>query len=153
MSTSSRPDPEDPADVPRGADADQPVFQLMRRVLQEHTAAWQARVPHLTKPQYAVLHAIAAQPGIDQASVGQIAAIDKATLATLLLRLEERGLIVRTVDVADRRRRLLELTDQGRAQLREAVRVANSVDPALLSRLTRAERDELRRLLAKLAER
>jgi DNA-binding MarR family transcriptional regulator len=153
MNTSSRPDSENPADVPRGTDADQPVFQLMRRVLQEHTAAWQARVPHLTKPQYAVLHAIAAQPGIDQASVGQVAAIDKATLATLLLRLEERGLIVRTVDVADRRRRLLELTDQGGTQLREAVRVANSVDPALLSRLTGAERDELRRLLAKLAER
>ncbi|MCW2901834.1 MAG: hypothetical protein JWO67_4099 [Streptosporangiaceae bacterium] len=129
---------------------DEAVYHLMRRALQEHTAAWQERLPQLTKSQYAILCAIADRPGIDQASVGAAAAIDKATLATVMLRLEQRGLVSRTVDRADRRRRLLELTEAGRDQLRDAAQVAQVVNPALLSRLEPAERDHLRALLAKL---
>ncbi|EQD84743.1 DNA-binding MarR family transcriptional regulator [Saccharopolyspora erythraea NRRL 2338] len=130
---------------------DQPVFHLMRRALQEHGARWQARLPHLTKPQYAVLSAISRRPGIEQAALGQLAAIDKATLASLLLRLEQRGLVRRAVDETDRRRRLLELTDEGRAELRTTEPVAEEVDTAMLDRLTTREREQLRRLLGKLS--
>lgn len=130
---------------------DKAVFHLMRRVMQEHTASWQARLPHLTKTQYAVLNAIRANPGIEQAQLGHRAAIDKATLASLLLRMEQRGLIRRSVDECDRRRRLLQLSDAGEAELRAVTPVANSVDIELLERLAPGERTELRRLLGKLA--
>lgn len=139
----SAPAGDDPA-------VDEAVYHLMRRALQEHTAAWQERLPQLTKSQYAILCAIAEQPGIDQASVGAAAAIDKATLATVMLRLEQRGLVSRAVDQADRRRRLLELTEAGRDQLREAAQAAGAVNPALLSRLEPRERERLRALLTKL---
>ncbi|MBB5158384.1 MarR family winged helix-turn-helix transcriptional regulator [Saccharopolyspora phatthalungensis] len=132
---------------------DKAVFHLMRRAMQEHTASWQSHLPHLTKPQYAVLTAIREQPGIEQAQLGHRAAIDKATLASLLMRMEQRGLIRRTVDDADRRRRLLQLTDVGRAELRAVAPVADAVDIELLERLTPAERTELHRLLGKLARR
>lgn len=130
---------------------DQAVFHLMRRAMQEHSANWQARLPHLTKPQYAVLNAIRENPGIEQAALGQRAAIDKATLASLLVRMEQRGLITRTVDRTDRRRRLLELTAAGRAELRAVTPVADAVDAELLDRLAPHERTELHRLLGKLA--
>ncbi|MCI2416470.1 MarR family winged helix-turn-helix transcriptional regulator [Saccharopolyspora sp. K220] len=129
---------------------DQAVFHLMRRAMQEHTANWQARLPHLTKPQYAVLTAIRANPGIEQAQLGQRAAIDKATLASVLLRMEQRGLVQRSVDDADRRRRLLRLTDRGNAELRAVAPIADAVDVDLLDRLSPAERSELHRLLSKL---
>jgi DNA-binding MarR family transcriptional regulator len=127
------------------------VFHLMRRALQEHGANWQARLPHLTKPQYAVLHAVHEDPGIEQAILGQRAAIDKATLASLLLRMEQRGLVVRKVDAADRRRRLLRLTDAGEAELRATVPVADALNSKMLARLTDNEHRQLLHLLGKLA--
>ncbi len=127
------------------------VFHLMRRVLQEHGAAWQTRSPQLTKPQYAILRAVADQPGIDQLTLGQRAAIDKATLASVLLRMEQRGLITRAVDPADRRRRLVELTDAGRAELHRSVQVAHAVNADVLASLTPQECEQLKALLGKIS--
>lgn len=126
------------------------TFHLMRRALQEHNSHWQARLPHLTKPQYAALRAVGRQPGIEQSAVAAAAGIDKATLADVLFRLERRGLITRAVDTADRRRRLIRLTDEGEREIRAVLPVAAEVDALLLDRLTPSERDRLQRLLAKL---
>ncbi|WP_434453334.1 MarR family winged helix-turn-helix transcriptional regulator [Lentzea sp. E54] len=93
----------------------------MRRVLQDHAAAWQARVPELTKPQFAILNVIARDPGVDQVTAGERAAIDKSTLAAMLRRLEERGLVTRSGDLQDRRRQRLELTEDGTAALHAAM--------------------------------
>ncbi len=128
---------------------DQAVFHFLRRALQEHAANWQAQLS-LTKPQYAVLTAIRANPGIEQSALGQRAAIDKATLTSLLVRMERRGLIRRAVDDEDRRRRLLELTAQGEQELRTATPVADAIDAEMLHRLTPDERNDLLRLLGKL---
>ncbi|MFR9729742.1 MarR family winged helix-turn-helix transcriptional regulator [Saccharopolyspora sp. MS10] len=127
------------------------VFHLMRRVIQDHGARWLARSPELTKPQYAALTVIDRSPGIEQAALGRRAAIDKATLAAMLTRLEQRELVARTVDRQDRRRRVLELTDEGRRVLRETDELAEEVNASLLDRLTAEESDSLRTLLAKLA--
>lgn len=133
-------------------DLDNAVFHLLRRVLQEHGASWQTRLPRLTKPQYAVLHAIGETPGIEQAALRHRAAIDKATLASLLVRMEQRRLIERTVDSQDRRHRLLRLTAEGTTELEASTPVANSVDAGMLRRLSLAEREQLHALLGKLAD-
>lgn len=130
---------------------DTAVFHLLRRAMQEHSARWQARLPQVTKPQYAVLRVIGARPGIEQSALGVQAAIDKATLAAMLLRMEERGLLRRSVDPGDRRRRLLELTAAGHAELRSAAPVADRVDAEMLDRLSPEERAQLHDLLVKLA--
>jgi hypothetical protein len=38
---------------------DESVFHVMRQALQEHAARWQSAAPGLTKPQFAVLVALA----------------------------------------------------------------------------------------------
>lgn len=119
--------------------------------LQEHSANWQSRLPALTKPQHSVLHALGETPGIEQAALGQRAAIDKATLASLLWRMEQRGLIERIVDAGDRSRRQVQLTQEGQAELRAATPVANSVDSEMLARLGSEQREQLHDLLAELA--
>jgi DNA-binding MarR family transcriptional regulator len=124
----------------------------MRRALQEHGAHWQTRLPQLTKPQYAAMRAVRERPGIEQSAVAAAAGIDKATLAAVLLRLEERGLITRTVDPADRRRRLVELTADGDQEVSRTFPVAAEVDARLLDHLTPAEREQLHALLAKLVQ-
>ncbi|GAA3219976.1 MarR family winged helix-turn-helix transcriptional regulator [Nonomuraea helvata] len=122
-------------------------------ILQEHGLRWQGQLPGLTRPQYAVLRVIDAKPGIEQMAVARAAAMDKATLAPLLLRLERRGLITREVDIDDRRRRLVRLTAAGRHTLRAASSCANALNSKMLDRLTSAEQRQLHTLLGKLADR
>ncbi len=130
---------------------DKTLFHLMRVVLQEHTARWSLLMPELTKPQYAVLEALATSPeGLDQATLGQASATTKATLAEMLGRMETRQLIVRRPDAADSRRRLIRLTRQGRDMLNLARPVAEQVSDSLLQTLSADEREALVQILAKM---
>jgi MarR family transcriptional regulator, temperature-dependent positive regulator of motility len=86
----------------------------LRRATQAFGAVWQQLVPDLTPPQYAALSVLAEHSELDQSTLGGLASIDRSTLTPLLDRLESRGLITKTIDPANRRRRLLELTDDGR---------------------------------------
>lgn len=128
------------------------VPHLMRLALQVHGAEWQRQVPDLTKPQYSVLEVVAAEPGIEQSAAGVAAGSDRSTLAAMLMRLEDRGLLRRRVDPGDRRRRLLYLTEHGREAVEDASPVVHEVDDALLAPLTRKEREQLSALLMKLVE-
>ena len=137
---------------------DQSVFHLLRVALQEHTALWNERVgtdpaTECTKPQYAVLLAVEARPGLDQASAAQFAGSDKATVAALLDRLEGRRLVRREVDPLDRRRRKLYLTEQGEGLLASVGPVIMDLNQELLSRLSQSEQAALVTLLRKLARR
>lgn len=126
------------------------VFHLMRRVLQRHGARWSAALPEMTKTQWAVLRAVADDENADQNAIGERTAIDKATLVPLITRLVERQWVVRETDAADRRRRLLRLTDAGRAALHRATPIVAEVDAAALADLDVADRARLRTLLTQL---
>jgi len=87
---------------------------LVRRLYQAYTAAWARHVDAvLTGPQYAVLTALSAYPEVDQGSLAAVVALDRSTMADVCRRLEDRGLIRRTVAPSDGRRKLLGLTDEG----------------------------------------
>lgn len=45
------------------------AFHQLRQLFQQHTARWQHELPDLTKPQYAVMRAIADKPGIEQVAL------------------------------------------------------------------------------------
>lgn len=128
------------------------IFHLMRRLMQAHTSVWQGALPELTKPQYAVLRAIAEQPGIEQFLLVDAAASSKATLAELLNRLELRGVIERRQDPADKRRRFVSLTPAGQRLVDDGLEMARKTDGFFLNRLSAAERAELLRLLRKMAQ-
>ncbi|MGL6234068.1 MAG: MarR family winged helix-turn-helix transcriptional regulator [Segniliparus sp.] len=127
------------------------VLHLMRRIMQEHASLWQRHLPELTKPQYAVLRVIGEQPGIEQIAVTSAAAITSATLAEMLGRLVERGLVDRKTDPDDGRRRLLALTEQGVALVRSAKPKADHIDQLLLDRLEPGSAALLQRLLRQMA--
>ncbi|CAM3587253.1 Transcriptional regulator HosA [Vibrio aerogenes CECT 7868] len=126
---------------------DQVPFHLMRKVFQAHTALWQQSLPELTKPQYAVIRAVAECPGIEQVSLTEAAISTKATLADLLSRLEKRGLIERRQQEHDKRRRFVYLTPDGEALLASVDPIARQVDQQFLSRLTDSEQHTLSGLL------
>jgi DNA-binding MarR family transcriptional regulator len=86
-----------------------------------------------------------------QATIADALGFDRSALVSLLDDLEEKQLVERRRDPADRRRHLVSLTPAGEKVLREHRVIATRLDAELLAPLEQDERDELHRLLAKLA--
>jgi MarR family transcriptional regulator, temperature-dependent positive regulator of motility len=130
---------------------DDSAFHLMRVLLQAHTAVWQQRLPEVTKPQYAVLRALRAHGELAQTALAAVAAVDTSTLVPLLDRLARRGLLTRSPDPADRRRRVLRLTTEGARLTDRLTERANAVNEHFLHQLDTAHRgrllEDLRRML------
>ena len=124
---------------------------LLRRAQQLHTAVFAEVVsePNLTTPQFAVLTALRNQPNIDQVRLSQHLAIDRSTIADVVNRLEERGLIRRKRDTKDARRNLLVLTPAGRALHDRTAPQVVDVGQRLLAPLSEKDRKTLMTLLSR----
>ncbi|WP_051939482.1 MarR family winged helix-turn-helix transcriptional regulator [Phaeacidiphilus oryzae] len=126
---------------------------LLRVFQQVHTRLWAERVTvELTAPQFSALSALAQQPGADQRTVGRLASLDKATMAEMVVRLVQRGLLLRRRDPVDGRRKLLSLSPQGATMLRQAAATVEEVQELLLAPLTEEERGRLLEALRAMAE-
>ncbi|GGV82321.1 transcriptional regulator [Streptomyces griseoloalbus] len=99
---------------------------LARRLQQAHYLLWNTMVSEeITSPQFAVLNALVAEPGLDQRTVGERVGLDRSTIAEVIGRLIRRGLLDKVRDPQDGRRFLLRLTDDGvRTHRRLTVRTA-----------------------------
>ncbi|KWZ96510.1 transcriptional regulator, MarR family [Citrobacter koseri] len=126
------------------------AFHLLRQLFQQHTSRWQHELPELTKPQYAVMRAIAEHPGIEQIALMEAAVSTKATLAEMLSRMESRGLVTRESDPQDKRRRFVYLTGEGETLLTGAMPLGDRVDDEFLGRLSDDERKQFTQLVRKM---
>jgi DNA-binding MarR family transcriptional regulator len=102
---------------------------------------------------YVVLTALAEQPARTQAALAQSIGADKSRIIGVLDDPQERGLIERHADPADRRVRLLALTEAGR-RLRESVRsdIQRQEEERVLSALPDEDRAAFIRALRILSE-
>jgi DNA-binding MarR family transcriptional regulator len=102
---------------------------------------------------YVVLTALAEQSVRTQAALAQSIGADKSRIIGVLDELQERGLIQRRPDPADRRVHLLSLTEAG-TRLRESVREAiqRQEEERILSVLPEADRAAFIRALRILSE-
>lgn len=124
---------------------------LLRRTQQKHLSVWQSLIPgETTSLQYGVLAVLERRPGIAQKEIAQELDIDKSTTADVCTRLEKFGLVTRHQDSGDRRHKVLDLTDGGRAELARLRPLIDKVQDELTAALTDTEHMELRRLLAKI---
>jgi MarR family transcriptional regulator, lower aerobic nicotinate degradation pathway regulator len=124
---------------------------LLRRAQQAHTEAWTRTVARVTGPQYSVLVAVAGWPGLDQTRAGELASLDKATAAGIVGRLVVGGWLEHVADPADGRRRLLDLTLQGRRDLPQLTADARKVQVHLLASLPEREREPFVDILGRVA--
>lgn len=126
---------------------------LIRRLNQASIAIFdnkmRARGYDLTPVQFAALTKIAHDPGVDQASLAQAIAYDRVTIGGVIDRLEQKGLVRRTIDQRDRRARRLTLLPKG-AHVLAAVRpIVNDLQNDILAGLSAEETALLCRLLRK----
>ncbi|MGE0045827.1 MAG: MarR family winged helix-turn-helix transcriptional regulator [Hyphomonadaceae bacterium] len=105
----------------------------------------------VTLRQFAVLAAIAEQPGRSQTDLVSATGIDRSTLADMITRMEKRGWIIRVTAANDARANAVTLAAAGRAALTASVPFARAADEALLEALPRGERKALLETLTKLS--
>ncbi len=131
---------------------DDQVGFILRLASQRHTAIFAARmVAGLTPTQFAALARLAEVGATSQNHLGRLIAIDVATIKGVVDRLRQRGFIAALPDPRDRRRVMLDLTDEGRRVIAEAVAAGTEITEATLAPLEPEERDRLVTLLRKLA--
>jgi DNA-binding MarR family transcriptional regulator len=104
----------------------------------------------VTNRQYGILFVLRHRPGIDQISVANLLGLDRSTTGMVLKKLEEDGLVVRTVEARDRRRHRLQLTRYGRTLLSQLSVPARRAHDRLLSAFAPRERTLFLVLLGKL---
>jgi DNA-binding MarR family transcriptional regulator len=101
----------------------------------------------VTPVQYAALQAVANQPGIDQRSLAGAVGLDTSNIASVIDRLEARGLLSRSLSPDDRRVRLLALTAEGEAVLTQLLPAMRRAQDRILAPLNKGDRVTFVRLL------
>ncbi len=91
--------------------------------------------------QYAVLRAVDGNDEPSQTTLVEMTGIARSTLADIVRRLVEKGLLSRKRTRRDARMYAVRLTEKGQAALRRAEPVARSTDERLLSAIPQRERE------------
>jgi DNA-binding MarR family transcriptional regulator len=105
----------------------------------------------LTNGQFSLLMALNRPEPAAIGPVARLLAMDRTTLTAAVKPLERLGLVTIAVDPADRRSRLLSLTDEGRSVLATALPIWRRTHAAIEAGLPGCDPEELRRALRSLS--
>jgi MarR family transcriptional regulator, lower aerobic nicotinate degradation pathway regulator len=106
----------------------------------------------ITPVQFAALHAVVQQPGVDQRTLAKTIGFDTSTIGGVVDRLEARGLMQRNASTSDRRVRQLTITPEGQALLTAVMPAMLAAQKRMLAPLPAAQRKEFLRMLAVLVD-
>ncbi len=122
---------------------------LLRRAVQVMNLLWDEEVSRtITSPQFAALNALYAEPTLDQRTLGERISLDRSTMAEVVSRLCDRGLIRTERDQHDGRRKTITLTTRGLHTVQQLIPRTHAMTDRLVGPLDLEERGELLRLLS-----
>lgn len=102
----------------------------------------------VTPRQFAILEAIANDPGISQTGLVDRTGIDRSTLADIVRRMLDKGLVQRERTAADARAYAVKLTRKGTNTLARMRPLAASVDKQMLEAIPKEQREPFLAALA-----
>lgn len=121
---------------------------LLRRAVQVMNLLWDEEVSRtITSPQFAALNALYSEPNLDQRTLGQRISLDRSTMAEVVSRLSDRGLIRTERDRRDGRRKTIALTAKGLHAVQHLIPRTHAMTDRLIAPLAGPEKSELLRLL------
>lgn len=139
--------------APLWPNGDSSLLHLVRRAAQRSNAFWSTTVTSgLSAVQYAILVVLAEMESCDQQTLGHRAGFDKATGTYLIDRMSKSGLIATETDPANRRRKIVTMTDEGRKVMDGMVAQARETEALMTAHLPAEDIAQLKRLLSKLSE-
>lgn len=112
----------------------------VRATLQRYNRMWAERIAVVTLVQALALAAIDANGELDQASLGATIFLDKASITEVVARLVRQGLVTKSRDRADARRRLLQLSTKGKRILHMVCSEVHALDASFLTPLEEPDR-------------
>lgn len=133
-------------------DLSEQVGFILRKANQRHLAIFASRISDLTPPQFAALAKLYEVGATSQNQLGQLVAMDAATIKGVIDRLKARDLVMLEPHGRDRRRLVVSLSDEGRSLIETLLPEALEVSEETLAPLTPRETATFLRLLTKLAE-
>src|ERR1700760_3002876 len=113
--------------------------------------AREAGTRELTKQQFTLLCALEHNAGASQTTLVEITGIDRSTLAEMVRRMLERGLLSRERTEEDQRANAVAISPAGRKALRAARNAADRAERALLDALPAPERLKFVKSLSQIA--
>jgi DNA-binding MarR family transcriptional regulator len=127
---------------------------LLRRCHQISVAIFldECQAYDLTPLQYVTLRALTTHEALDKAAIGGVVALDRTTVAVVVKNLESRGLVVTRPSEHDRRAKLISITSKGRDLASRVEAEVKNAQDRTVAPLTANERNELMRLLRKIAD-
>lgn len=135
--------------------ADRPTW-LISRVFGRSSSllfgAFDARGDGLRGYHYRLLAALEQWGPASQADLGRDTGIDRSDVTAVLADLEARELVVREVDPNHKRRKIVTLTADGLAALRDLDRTVGDVQDVVLAPLSANQRKQFLGLLARLVD-
>jgi DNA-binding MarR family transcriptional regulator len=105
----------------------------------------------LTKQQFTLLAALEHNDGASQTGLVEITGIDRSTLAEMVRRMLDKGLLSRERTEEDQRANSVVISPSGRKALRIARSASDRAEKTLMERLPPAERQRLVRMLSQIA--
>ncbi|MBA3447148.1 MAG: MarR family transcriptional regulator [Pseudaminobacter sp.] len=123
---------------------------ILRRAHQRHVSIFAAHIGDLTPPQFAALAKLHDVGETSQNQLGQLIAMDAATVKGVIDRLKARGLVELTRHDVDKRRLLVSLTPTGREAIERLIPLAEKITEETLSPLSPKEAMTFMKLLAKM---
>ncbi|MFG1423548.1 MarR family winged helix-turn-helix transcriptional regulator [Roseixanthobacter liquoris] len=127
---------------------------LIRRLHQIHLAMFYDACSGLnvTPVQSSILTVLARRQGLDQAGLAAMIGVDRATVGQVIRRLAARGLVERGDSSEDKRLKLVQLTEEGRALLHRIAPLTAAAHRRTLAALSDEERRLFMSYLKKLVE-
>jgi len=127
---------------------------LVRRLHQIHMAIFlrECAKEQVTPIQWGILTIVQAQPGVGHAEIADELGLDRSNVANVLDRLTRRRLLKQTVSKADKRRKSVLITAEGRQLLAAFKPNAHRAQRKLLELLSEEERRTFMKMLTRLVE-
>ena len=127
------------------------LLHRAQQIAANHSAS-ALKAAGVTLRQFSVLAALSGNEGVSQSDLVNATGIDRSTLADMVARMEQAGLIKRVASKTDARAKSVSLMAKGRKALEKAQPAVDAADAALFDAMPKTKQDALLSGLTKLVD-
>jgi DNA-binding MarR family transcriptional regulator len=127
------------------------LLHRAQQIAANHSAS-ALKAAGVTLRQFSVLAALSGNEGVSQSDLVNATGIDRSTLADMVARMEQAGLIKRVASKTDARAKSVSLMAKGRKALEKAQPAVDAADAALFEAMPKTKQDALLSGLTKLVD-